>query len=171
MAVMNIRAAPGLSGSVYGLDTFGPLVSRRKINKFWAAYKVSGDREYDLTRFIYLTKIGQVMHHEVRGAGQIVARFGIEYSRDQRGPYVTILYLQGQWLIEYIHQLIWTLFVIAGEIVPQGVEPRCKVVGRKGWKRLVRRAGLVMDDDGMVSGWQDYFGERPWAAKAAAYPH
>jgi hypothetical protein len=155
---MNIRVVPGLSCSLYRLDCFGPLISRRKARDFWWSYLVGGDCEYDLTRFLYLTRAGQVMHYEVTLTTRPLARFGVEYSLDERGAYITVLYMEGQWIAEYLHQLMWTLFSLARAIVPEGVEPRCRVKGRKGWPRYLRRHGIETSDSGMISGWQDYFG-------------
>jgi hypothetical protein len=158
---MNIRAEPGLSCSVYRLDTYGPLISRRKLREFWWAYVVGGDQAYDLTRFIHLTRAGRVMHFEVLAFDRPQARFGIEYSHDHLGPYITVLYLEGQWLREYVHHLAWTLLALARSVVPEGVKPRCKIKGRKGWPRFLRQHGIKINHNDMVSGWQPYFQAAP----------
>src|SRR5262245_13709884 len=136
---MNIQVEPGLSCSCYRLDTYGPLISRRKLREFWWSYQVGGDLAYDWTRFIYLTQTARVMHFEVVGMGKPLARFGIEYCHDHYGNYISVLYLEGQFIKEYLHQMIWTLFAIARSVVPEGTQPRCKIKGRRGWSRYLRR--------------------------------
>jgi hypothetical protein len=134
------------------------LISRRKLRQFWAAYRVAGDQTCDLDRFIYLTRSGRVMHFEIRGFGHVLARFGVEYSHDSYAAYVTVLYFDGEHLELYFEQLAKTLYGLAASIVPPGVKPRCKVKGRAGWPRFLKRHGLVIDPHThLVSGWQEYF--------------
>jgi hypothetical protein len=154
---MNIQVQPGLSCSVYSIGAYGPLMSRRKLRQFFASYEKGGDGAYDWQRVIYLTQMGQVLHYEVKGFGRILARFGLEFSEDKGGPYITILYFHGDWIKEYIHQVIWMIFELAGRIAPAGCEPRCKVAGRRGWRRYLRMRGLGVNQHGFVHGWQEYF--------------
>jgi hypothetical protein len=134
-------------------------MQRKKIREFWRSYLQGGDLTYDYQKFVHLTLTGQLLHYEVNGFnGLVLGRFGLQISGDARGAYVTLVYLEAQFLSEFVSQVISIIYHLANLIVPQWVEPRAKVQGRKGWPRYLRRAGLKIDKDHFVSGWQEYFG-------------
>ena len=156
---MNIRVEPGLSCSVYRIASYGPYLARKKLRGFWQSYLQSGDLAYDFQKFVHLTQIGQLIHYEVSGFQfRTVARFGLEISADAQGPYVTMSYLEGQYLADYGVQVASVMWDVAARLVPAGCEPRAKVQGRKGWPRFLKKHwGIACDKDGFVSGWQEFF--------------
>lgn len=155
---MNIRAEPGSSCSVYNVMGFGPHLQRAKLREFFKSYLQAGDLAYDYQKFVHLTSTGQLIHFEVTGFDfRPLCRFGLEISGNWRGPHVTLTYLEGKFLEAYINQVVHTIYSLACRVVPAGIEPRAKVLGRKGWPRWLRRHGLKIDCAGFVTGWQEYF--------------
>lgn len=83
--------------------------------------------------------------------GVMRAWFGIELCQDdERGGYLSVLYFAGHFSREMIWPLVRYLRQL-GRLYRQGRhEPgcgRCYVRGRKGWRRLFERAGVVFDGE------------------------
>src|SRR5262245_19833785 len=156
---MNIQVVPGSSCSVYQIAGYGPHLARHKLREFWKSYLQGGDLAYDFQRFVHLTAAGQMLHYEVTGfSGKLYCRFGLEISADERGGYVTIVYLEGIDLEEYVRQAAGVIWNLAARVVPEGGEPRARVKGRRGWPKWLRKQGIYVEKDGIISGWQEYFG-------------
>lgn len=132
----------------------------------WNAYQASGDGLYPSDRFMLQTINGALWHFFVGTPEpvKVLATFGLELLRDDRGPYVSFLYFEAQpgvrlapiarAVIDTCHGFTRAMHEGAGGRGPA----RMLLKGRDGWQRLLPRMGIEIDPDGWISEDQEAFG-------------
>ena len=137
---------------------YGPHLSGWTLQSFWRAYRDGGDDAYSQARFENLVRTGNIICFAIAGGGVVKAQFGLQLMRDRHGPYVQFIFFASDFArLELARELpaVVDTCLRTARLYKQAEkykgDMRLLLVGRKGWRRVARRLGLVMDDRGWIT--------------------
>jgi len=154
---MNSMAAAGPSyRPLYRFLAIEPDADHLTLRKCYAAFCVGGDGFYrDWWEFARDVRRGHVVPFVIEH-GNKETEFGIELMLHPQtgGPVFSVLYYTGELNGDLFSELVWFLYEsmqnhkLAMHTQKHGF---LRVIGRKGWARLIRRIGVEIDADGYIS--------------------
>jgi hypothetical protein len=161
-ARMSSMAALGPSyRPLYRFLALEPDTDQLSLREAYAAFCIGGDGFYrDWWEFARDVRRGHVVPFIIEH-GNRETQFGIELMShpETGGPVFSVLYYTGELSGDLISELAFFLYdamqhhklSLHGHNKPGYL----RVVGRKGWARLIRRIGVEIDDDGYIADDQD----------------
>lgn len=176
---MNIdRTEPGTSFR-FVCEVYGPDLPSWQLRQFWRAYWRASDRLFDMVTFFRLARAGHIVCAWVAERDpdddvfDVVATFGLELMIDRHGqPYTQFIFFDRDpdgdqapsRLLDMAPLVVETclrLSMTYKDAERFRGEMRLLLKGRRGWRRVVRRLGLVMDEEGWISENQEVFHHGP----------
>lgn len=138
------------------LVALSPDANIRQIQLAFAAFQMGGDEFYkNWWEFMQDVRHGHIVPVVMQWEDR-AAQFGLELMADDEGPYISFLYYCGQVDMEGAAEIVAFTYRALQEYKKGfGLGPEdeawVRLIGRDGWKRVVRRLGLYMDDKGFIS--------------------
>lgn len=160
---MNTMAAVGPSyRPLYRFLAVEPDADHLTLRECYAAFCVGGDGFYrDWWDFARDVRKGHVVpfvieHISFPSGQHAETHFGIELMTHPKtgGPVFSVLYYTGELNGELVSELTFFLYQAMQNHkldIHTQKHGYLRVIGRPGWKRLVKRIGVTMDDDGYIS--------------------
>jgi hypothetical protein len=159
---MNLMVRPGISSEPRAW-AYGPEMAGWILQTFWRAYVEGGDGAYQQPDFENLVRAGNIICLALMDGDMVRAQFGIQLMRNGRGPYTQFIFFTAHARLDLQRDLpaVVTAAWHASQIYKQAEqfhgEMRMRLVGRKGWRRVVQGLGLEMSKGGWISERQRYF--------------
>lgn len=156
-----MSAARGLSSDIR-IAAVEPHANIHLMQACYAAYREGGDGFLrNWWDFSTQVRKGHIIPAVIEWQGQW-AQIGVELLFDKDGPYLGILYYNGSVNMRVAEHVMYWLFVMLQKYKAQrGLGPDeeayVQVVGRPGWRRMIKRLGLYQDEDGFISDQQGVF--------------
>lgn len=157
---MNMRLVLGRNFEPPTITAIDPDCNIRSVQLCFAAFREGGDGfyknwwdfQYDVRRGHIIPAVMQWRERDQVHAAQL----GVELMKDDDGPYIQLLYYNGDFtptaapfLAAWLHQILAHYKVSFG--LSADDEAWCLVKGRPGWRRVIRRLGLAQDEAGYIS--------------------
>jgi hypothetical protein len=153
---MNSTVAPGPSyRPLYRFLGVPSDADHLSLRECFAAFCVGGDGYYK-TYWDFATDVrsGHVVPFIVEH-GDNETHFGIElmHHPETGGPVFSVLYYTGELSGQLLSELAFYLYTSMQDhkrIMGTNAPGYLRVVGRRGWSRLIKRMGMEMDEDGYI---------------------
>ena len=152
----DFTATTGPPGRSFSVRVFGHEMDEEARANFYDAYEASYPGEvpyFSPARFSELIDAGHIHCGGVFDAdGRPVAGFGIELMREPM-MHLSFLFYAGLFhrrmfepMFEFLHEALQGFKAGQGSDNPGAA----RVVGRKGWKGILKRRGIAIDADGFI---------------------
>jgi hypothetical protein len=167
---MNIAVTPPGINFEFACLVLGPDMPAWQLRAFARAYDRAGDWRWSPRTFRRNVRDGHVICCVVvRQDLSVAAQFGIELMIDRDGwPFTQFLFFESapderrlralQKLVPLVVETAWRISMAYKEAETAfPYKMRLLLIGRKGWRRVVKKLGLQMDEEGWITEDQEAF--------------
>lgn len=155
---MNIEAMP--RGTNFSVEAWGPDMPPWAMSSFSTAYRDGGDETLEIWEFERLVRAANILCFALRNDGWVHAQFGVQLMVEKRSrrPYLQIAFFKSN--VRRLN-LARAAPVITKALYQTAMqhkyherfdgEMRLRLVGRRGWRVVLRRMGIKIDKFGWIS--------------------